>query len=419
MNALFLIVLGVGVLLPLVLLRGLRLHSMLPLVFVQLLLGMALGHEEVQAHLRHGGIDLSEGPLLEALRGIGTLGLCLLVGLGGGEAVARLDRTSRWRWVPISLIGFTLALLGGSAFGALLAAAQPQLMGHGAGTEAGTLRFAFAVGVAMAVTALPVLLALLAQLNIAASPLGQLAAGTAALDELWLWLALGVLLMPSAQGLGLALVLLAAWFGVLALIVRPLLNAVLTSSAAPTLGQGERLAIGTATLLLSAAVTQALGLHAALGAFMAGALLPRAAFQGWREPALAFAQHLLLPIFFIVSGMALRVDAGDAAFWALAGVVSVAGIGIKFTASTLAARLSGLPWREARSIGSLLQCKGLMELVAVALMLQAGLLAPALGGALAVMALASTLVTPPLWRATRGGAMATPVPARKASVTQV
>lgn len=397
MSTSFLVALGIGLLLPPLLVRVLRLQAWLPLVFVQLLIGIALGQAGVEAQLLGRGIDLVKGPLADALRGIGLLGLCLLVGLGGGDAVARLDGERRWRWVPISIGGFALALLGGSAFGYALGFDQPALVG----AQADLGRFAFAVGVALAVTALPVLLALLAQLGLAATPIGRLAAGAAVLDELWLWLALGLLVTPATQGLGLPLVALAAWFGVLAFVARPLLAAFLARHAGLT--AGERMAIGVAAIVLSAAVTQAAGLHAALGAFMAGALLPRPAIEAWREQALAVAQHLLLPFFFVLTGMALRVDATDASFWLLAATVSLAGIGIKFAASSLAARCAGLPWREACSIGSLMQCKGLMELVAVGLLLQAGLLAPRLAGALAVMALASTLATPLLWRAIQRG----------------
>lgn len=392
----FLLAVGVGLLLPPLLARGLRLQAWLPLVFVQLLAGVVLGSAGMEAPLREYGIDLAAGPLAEGLRGLGLLGLCLLVGLGGSHAVARADPSDRRRCALISAGGFALALTFGSAFGYLLATGQPALLGP----RADDLRFALAVGVALAVTALPVLLALLAQLGLESSRVGKIAAGAAVIDELWLWLALGLLSLPAGASparLGWQLAGMTLLVVVMGLIVRPALAAWLArhDGVAP----GERMAIGVAAIVLAAAATQAIGLHAALGAFVAGVLLPRAALEGWREQALAVAQHLLLPFFFVLTGMALRVELHDVSFWLLAALVSAVGIGAKFLASSTAARLTGLPWREACALGSLMQCKGLMELVAVGLLLQAGLISPRLGGALAMMALASTLATPLLWRA--------------------
>ncbi|MCA0243453.1 MAG: cation:proton antiporter [Proteobacteria bacterium] len=404
MSTAFFVALG-ACLLPPLLLRSLRLPTWLPLVFVQLLLGIALGNDRVDQQLRLHGIDLAQGALADALRGIGTLGLCLLVGLSAGDAAAHLHGRQRWRCVPISIGGFALAVLGGAALGALLVVHQPALMGPQAmgpqvmGPRADGLRFVLAIGVAMAVTALPVLLAQMAQLGIAASPLGRLAAGAAALDELWLWLALGALLLPAADGLWRPLAGLLALLAALAWVVRPGLAAFLRRHA--EVSAGERMALGVAVIALSSAATQALGLHAALGAFWAGALLPRALLEAWREPMLAVAQHLLLPFFFVITGTAIQIDAGNGAFWLLAAAVSAAGIGLKFAASSLAVRATGLPWRDACAVGSLLQCKGLMELVAVGLLLQHGLLAPPLAGALAIMTLCSTLATPLLWQWTR------------------
>lgn len=398
----------VALVLPPLIHRRLRLGRWMPLVFLQLLLGMGVTASGLTDALQADGIDLRDGALADSLRGIGTLGLCLLIAIGGrhrpvdGTNAASGDR----RFVSISVAGFGCTALVGVVVGWMLAANDPSLLGP----RATRIDFAAATGLLLSVTALPVLMAIVDETGLGATAVGRLAMRAASLDDLWLWLSIAALLASSGTGTtgASSLAWAGAGFVVTAIaavvfafgLVRP---ALVRWLAARERGRDERLVASLAIILLSSAATQAIGLHAVLGAFVGGALLPEAALAGWREPLLAMNRHLLLPFFFLASGLAVRLAAGDAAFWALVAVLTVTATGVKFAAASIAARIGGLRWTDALTIGSLMQCKGLMELAAVAVLQQAGVVGVRMGSALAVMAVVGTLVTAPavrLFRAT-------------------
>ena len=411
----FLLVLLACAVLPPLLSRLLGLERWLPLVFVQLLLGMLLAGSGALDTLRGWGLDLQQGALASSLQGLGWLGLCLLIALGthSGDAASADSRPSGWRLVPrfvsISVFGFLFTAAIGAGFGWWLAGQQAGLVGPNA-DRAG---FAAALGLLLAVTALPVLLAIVAQMGLASTPLGRLAARCASLDDLWLWLAMGAVLACGAQsdsanaarGPVAALVLGVAFV----LLRRPLARLF-----ARPMDTGMRLLASLVWVLACAASTEAAGLHAVLGAYAGGVLLPPSALHGWREPVLRFSNALLLPLFFVHSGMAVHIDAADPGFWMLALQLTAVAVLAKAGIVTLLARATGLAWREAAALGALMQCKGLMELVAVGVLHQAGMIDGSVASALTVLALASTVLTAPLVRLALGQ-RASIAPARSAS----
>jgi Kef-type K+ transport system membrane component KefB len=289
--------------------------------------------------------------------------------------------------------------------------------------------FALFLGAAMSVTAFPVLARILAERGLQRTPLGGLALSAAALGDVTAWTILAAITVvvrtagaesvPFATLVGLALFVGGGW-----LVRRPLrrvTTAALESRGGMTHGLLATL-VGLA--LAGGGVTEALGLHALFGAFFAGLLLSseRRLAQAARERLEGPLIVVLVPLYFAFTGLRTRLDLmREFEAWFLAFiVVGVAVIG-KLGGSALAARASGVPWRDAAALGVLMNTRGLMELVILNVGLDLGVVSPTLFSILVLMAFVTTLMTNPLLSAL--GVPAGPAPgnslvsdARKAAV---
>ncbi|RBP48194.1 transporter (CPA2 family) [Roseimicrobium gellanilyticum] len=367
--------------------------KVLPLVFIQLLCGVALQLSGGQAWLLHHGVDLLDGPLASSVQGIGWLGVVLLVALSSVHPKSDHQNEAPLRFVAVSVMGFGVTLLVGGLVGWGLVQAYPQLIG-----ERGTpLLFGASVGICLAVTALPVLVAILKETGLQETRVGRLALMSALLDDLWLWLGLITVLSLAGVHSGgpLATLLPVVAFALaMAFVARPLLDGLFRKVDA--LHEGALL--GVCVILLSAAVTDLLGVHAMLGAFIGGAILPQRAVRQWGPGISETVKWLLLPVFFVSTGLRLHIEWGDARFWTLAALFSFTAMATKMLVVACTARLGGLPWSRSFLLGTLMQCKGLMELVAINILLEARIISVEVYSALAVMALFSTFMTAPLLR---------------------
>jgi Kef-type K+ transport system membrane component KefB len=231
--------------------------------------------------------------------------------------------------------------------------------------------FALFLGAAMSVTAFPVLVRILAERGLRRTPLGDLATSAAAVGDVTAWTVLAAIMVvvrtagaegvPFASILGVVLFVAGAW-----LVRRPLRR--LTAFAFETRGgmTPGLLATLVALALAGGAITQALGLHALFGAFTAGLTLSteRRVAEAARESLEAPLVVLLLPLYFTFTGLRTRLGVlAEPELWALALVVLGAAVIGKLVGSALAARVGGVPWREAAALGVLMNTRGLMELV--------------------------------------------------------
>lgn len=248
------------------------------------------------------------------------------------------------------------------------------------------------------VSALPVLIGLVRELRPHQRPLGQIALGVAVIDDAVLWIGLALLLLAANGGNGLD-----GWDGTEIIAVGVLaLLAVLGASATRRKQLPSQAAIwlvGAAYLAAGAWASSKLGLHALLGAYFAGAVMaPNWAARLPVERIGLIALFGLAPLFFGHSG--LRID-GDALTWtSLAASLALLTLSVL---SKLAAVLayppsSTLSRREALAVGALLQCKGLMEIVAATILRDQGLLSEHAYAALVTLAVLSTTITGPLFR---------------------
>jgi Kef-type K+ transport system membrane component KefB len=260
--------------------------------------------------------------------------------------------------------------------------------------------FALFVGVAMAITAFPVLARILTDRGLARTTLGVTALGAAAVGDVTAWCLLALVVGVAKAQVGAALLVLlwsALFVAGMLLVVRPLVAAYVRRHGDVPPARGT-IAVVIIGVLLAALTTEAIGVHAVFGAFLFGVLIPhdsRLARDIGRK-LYDVVTVLLLPAFFAFTGLRTQIGlVSTGAEWAMcAAIVVVATVG-KFGGALLAARATGQSWREAAAVGSLMNTRGLMELIVLNIGLDLGVISPTLFAMMVVMALATTMATAP------------------------
>ncbi len=268
------------------------------------------------------------------------------------------------------------------------------------------LAFALFMGVAMSITAFPVLARILTERRMLQRPVGALALASAAIDDVSAWfliaLASAVAAAGSASGVLRTIALAVAFCLAMGFLARPLLARV--SVAYDEAGgrvPGAWITAIFAGVLLSAFTTETIGIALIFGAFVMGAIMPRRAelTEDVTRRIEDFVVTLLLPLFFAYTG--LRTDVGllgRPELFVLTLVLLAVAIAGKFGGVLIASRVSGLGWRESSVLGALMNTRGLTELIVLNLALEMGVISEALFAALVIMALVTTFMTGPLLR---------------------
>nr|WP_295377356.1 cation:proton antiporter [Pseudoxanthomonas sp.] len=328
---------------------------------------------------------------LGALGLISQLGVLMFLFVAGAELELSSLHGRRAFALLVSHSGIALPFL----CGVLLAFA---LFNAHAPAGVGFANFALFMGISLSVTAFPVLLRILSDRGITHTPLGHIAVACAALGDATAWCLLAAI-VASAQATGWASALTSllgtlVFAGVMIVLVRPWLS---RHEVAPE-RKGRHL-IGLLLMALAAAlVTELLGIHALFGAFLAGIAVSgnarlRELLIQKVEP---FAISLLLPLFFAMTGLRLRVEGWRPGDLLLCGVVIlIASLG-KGLGTWLAARSAGMPQTDALRLGALMNTRGLMELIVLNLGYEMGLIGDRLFAVLVIMALVTTAMTGPL-----------------------
>jgi Kef-type K+ transport system membrane component KefB len=261
--------------------------------------------------------------------------------------------------------------------------------------------FALFLGASMSVTAFPVLARILTDRGMAATELGALALACAAIGDVTAWCLLAFVVGVTQAQIDAALatsVLTLVYLAAMFLAVRPLLSRVV-----PRIERGgvtkAAASVVFGALLLSAWVTEAIGIHAIFGAFLLGAVIPHDSRIARELPGRFedIVTIVLLPAFFALTGM--RTQIGLIAGWDnwlwCAAIILVATAG-KLGGSAFAARVTGMSWRDSTAVGALMNTRGLMELIVLNIGLELGVLSPRLFAIMVVMALATTVATTPI-----------------------
>jgi Kef-type K+ transport system membrane component KefB len=368
-----------------------------PRVMGEVLAGILLGPTllgaiwpEAQAYLFPADIV----PLLSAAAQIGLAFYLFLVGMEIDPQVIRA-RIGQAAFLSNTSVAFPLAL------GFLVALPVYRLLAP----HVRYAPFALFMGVAMSITAFPVLARILTERRMLKRPVGALAMTGAAVDDVTAWtlLALATAIAGTGKvGHAVQVVILATVF-VLALLLigRPVLARF--SRAYDEVSQVSVVWLGGifVCVLLAAYTAQSIGIASIFGAFMFGLIMPRRAglTDAVGRTFETFVVLVLLPLFFVVTGLKTHVNAlNRTELWVITLILIAVAIVGKFFGAAAAARWGGFSWRESAALGALMNTRGLTELIVLNIALDIGVISTLLFTMLVVMALVTTFMAGPLLR---------------------
>jgi Kef-type K+ transport system membrane component KefB len=262
--------------------------------------------------------------------------------------------------------------------------------------------FALFIGIAMSITAFPVLARIVQERNLTKDHLGTLAITCAAVDDVTAWSLLAVVIAIVKAG-DITGALFTIFFSVLYVlfmlfIVKRLLNKIAQTHFTRETVNKPVLAILFGILLMSSYLTEVIGIHALFGAFMAGVIIP--ANQEFRrvlaEKIEDFSLVFLLPLFFVYTGLRTQIGLlNDPSLWIVCFIIIAVAVTGKFLGSAIAAKFVGQSWRDSLVLGALMNTRGLMELVVLNIGYDLGVLTPEIFAMMVLMALTTTFMTGP------------------------
>jgi Kef-type K+ transport system membrane component KefB len=370
-------------------------HMNQPSVIGEMFAGILLGPSLLGRISPEAAAFILPPAITPHLRALSQVGVVLYMFLVGLELDVKRLRQRAGSALVISASGIAVPLLLGSMITGFLyprvslPAVPPFLFG------------AFFC-VALSVTAFPVLARIVSERKLDKTNIGVLALTCAAADDIAAWCLLSIVVSfaHSDPKAGVITVLFAALY-VVAMIVlaRPVfLRLVAREERAAALSRGT-LVLVFGALLLSALMTEWIGIHALFGSFLVGALIPADSKLALRttEKLEDVVAVLFLPMFFAFTGLRTQIGlvSGATAWGLCALIIAVAFLG-KAGGVSIASRLCGVPWRGAFGLGALMNTRGLMELIVLNVGLDLGIISPTLFTMMVIMALVTTCSTGPL-----------------------
>lgn len=264
------------------------------------------------------------------------------------------------------------------------------------------LSFGLFMGIAMSITAFPVLARIVQERNIHKTKLGTMVISCAAADDVTAWCILAAVIAIVKAGAATSalytIFLAIAYILFMIVIVRPFLKRIGDIYATKDSISKSIVAIFFLTLILSSYLTEVIGIHALFGAFMAGAIMPEnAKFRNLLiEKVEDIALVLLLPLFFVFTGLRTQIGLlNDPYLWKVTLIIILVAVTGKFFGSTIAAKIVGQNWKDSLSIGALMNTRGLMELVVLNIGYDLKILSPSIFAMMVLMALITTFMTGP------------------------
>ena len=352
-----------------------------PLVVVQIVTGILLGPGVLGAVFPGYYDFVFQAPVVQALNGLAWWAVICFVWLAGIELDLRRAWADRRESGITAGLALGMPLLAGCVVAAVLA-----LYDGWVGPRAATWQFTVGVGMCCAVTALPILVLFLEKLAILREPLGQRVLRYASMDDLAIWGVLALILMDWDRVSRQAVFLSA--FVVVGLGFRRLMR---------RLPQQDRWYVGLIWLAACSLGADWAGLHFMVGAFISGVVMDRDWFDHGRVDTLRDNVLLLLmPVFFLSTGLRTEWTLGGAPVFVAAAALLVAAVAGKLLATQLAGRF--LHWQpgEAALVGWLLQTKALIMIIFANVLLDKGIITATTFTALLLMAVASTMLTVPM-----------------------
>jgi Kef-type K+ transport system membrane component KefB len=403
------------VLVPYLLWRTARLGTWFPLGVIQIFAGVLLGPSlfgAVDKDLFDALFGLSpyHGHVInraDGIASIATIAVCLFGFLAGADADKEVIAKSGRTVVAIGVLGMLTGWATGIVAGWFLYATVPAAHCTPVNVAAALpcqsppqFSFALAYGLVIAVSALPVLALILRELKLTQRRIGAVALASSGLADTMMWM--GLALVSGLAGIGGSVttaLITAVLGGALAVgfikfVAHPLLNALIKSEAP----EGAIMTATALSIFVSSAITGISDLHPVLGAFIAGVFLP--------DKVRDLAAHkldlpttlVLMPFFFLNTGLGTRFLLGDPAIWLLFGISTFLCVAGKVLGHGLAARMSGETWPFSVGIGILLQSKGLMGLIVIVVFRDRGIVTDLMFSAAVLMCMVSTGLTTPVMR---------------------
>ena len=377
----FLIAIGIIFTVPYLIWRVGNTDYYAPLVVVQIITGILLGPGILGRAFPDYYAFVFTQPVVQSLNGIAWWAVMIFVWIAGIE----LDLKKAWTYRRESAIAAGLALATPLLLGSIVAAGMLMYAGW-IGPKAMTWQFVLGVGMACAVTALPILILLMEKLEILRQPIGQRILRYASLDDVAIWGVLALILMDW-QRVGMQAMFLFA-FAVCSYGFRKLMV---------WLPERDRWYVGLIWLALCGFGADWSGLHYMVGAFLAGAVIDSDWFDQKQMDQLRHNVLLVvMPVFFLSTGLKTNWSVGGEAVFIAAAVLLLASVAGKLLGVQLAGKV--LKWQpgEASIIGWLLQTKALIMIIFVTILLDKGIITSATFTALLLMAVASTMLTVPV-----------------------
>ena len=378
---LFLIAMLIILSVPYLVWRLLRTDYYAPLVVVQIVGGILLGPGVLGALFPGYYAFIFSPAVIGSLNGIAWWAVMLFVWIAGIE----LDLSQVWARRGETATTATLALVTPLAFGSLAAIAMLQLPGW-IGPKGVPWQVVLGIGMACAVTALPILVLFLEKLDILRRPLGQRILRYASADDIAIWGVLALILLDWER-IGRQIGFLVA-FAVATVLIRRLMARV---------PESDRWYVSLMWLAACGFAADWAGLHFMVGAFLSGAVLDANWFdQARMDQFRASVLMAFMPVFFLSTGLKTQWDVGGVAVFGAAALLLVASVSGKLIGVAVAGRL--LKWErgDAAIIGWLLQTKALIMIIFVNILLDRGIITNATFTALLLMAVASTMLTVPM-----------------------
>lgn len=362
-----------------------------PLVVVQIIVGILLGPSVLGHFVPDIYAALFPSDSVAALNALSSFAIVLFALTLGVHFSGATIRGRGRAFTALSVGNVVIPTLIGAAIG-WWATSFPGVVGP----KSTSVEFSLAIGICLGITALPVLGATLKEMQMLDHRIGHTALGLAVVSDLTLWLLLSALLAHRGingdhewallrLAIGGPIYLLVIWFAV----------RILSRLAASEYVGARHIVLACCFAFASAAVTDTLGLHSVLGAFIAGAVLPRK----WREKIIESLEvvsfTLLLPFFFMSNGLKVLIDFSAAEFNEILIAAILAGIIGKVAGTAIPSRLSGSAWGEALCLGFLMQTKGLMEMIVLMILLENEVITRTAFSALVLAAVATTALSMP------------------------
>lgn len=366
-----------------------------PTVIGEIIAGIALGPSLLGAIFPDFSAALFPAHSLDNLSLLSQVGLILFMFMVGMELDIKVIQNKVKEAVVVSnagiLIPFTLGI--GLAY---------FIYNHFAPKGVPFLSFGLFLGMAMSITAFPVLARIVQERGLHKTKLGTLVITCAAADDITAWCMLAAIIAIAKAGSfvsSLYIIFLSVIYVVVMLkVVRPFLKRVGDLHSSRENLSKPFVAIFFLTLLISSYTTEIIGIHALFGAFLAGTIMPENTkfrnifIQKIEDVALV----LLLPLFFVFTGLRTQIGLlNDPYLWKVTALIVLVAIVGKFIGSAIASRITGQSWHDSLTIGALMNTRGLMELVVLNIGYDLGILSPEVFSMMVIMALVTTFMTGP------------------------